>query len=336
MDQNYNNNHNLLVFIYKYRKHLLFIILLSAVISGIIAFIIPVKFKSTAVIYPSNTSSMRSLLDNNVSSKSIVDFGDEEKTEQLLEVLNSEKIRNFIIEEYDLMHHYNIDPKKEKTPWTLLDKKYQKNFTFSKNKNMALEIEVLDQSPDTAALMAKSVLEVLDETMNAIAKKRAIQGFHVVENAYLKLENEIKSMEDSLNKIMSLGVINIESQSEVYTKAYADALLKNNTKVAQQIEKKLEVISDNGAKLTKIIAKLNFDLEKLSVLKGKYEQARADAQEHMDSFFTISSPYPAEKKSYPIRWLIVSISVFGALVLGIVVLVVFEEIQKIRANMPKL
>ena len=52
----------------------------------------------------------------------------------------------------------------------------EENISFKQNKNMAVEIVVLDHSPDTAALIAKELLTVLDKTVNQIQKERAVQG----------------------------------------------------------------------------------------------------------------------------------------------------------------
>ena len=68
-------------------------------VSGIAAFIfsgpafIKPKFKSTAVVYPSN----------------LIPYSSETSTEQLLQLFNSEDIRNGIIQKFDLAAHYGID-----------------------------------------------------------------------------------------------------------------------------------------------------------------------------------------------------------------------------------
>ncbi|MCD6366584.1 MAG: hypothetical protein J7L46_03490, partial [Bacteroidales bacterium] len=42
----------------------------------------------------------------------------------------------------------------------------------------------------------------------------------------------------------------------------------------------------------------------------------------------VSSPIPADKKSYPVRWVILMLSVLGAFLFSFIALVFYESIQK--------
>jgi hypothetical protein len=52
----------------------------------------------------------------------------------------------------------------------------------------------------------------------------------------------------------------------------------------------------------------------------------------MSNVFVISHAVPADKKAYPVRWLIVLVSTFGAFVLGCIVLLILEKYQNQKAN----
>lgn len=330
-NNNIFNNSALYIFMYKYRLQFLIVLAVSILSSSIASFFIQDKFKSVAIIYPSSTSSSSSLFNEN--SRNIVEFGDEEKTEQLLEILNSEKIREHLVKKFDLIRYYNIQ---SKSPQYALNEIFKDNFSFRKNKNMALEISVLDQNPDTAALMANEVLVILDDVINTIRKKRAKQGLQIVENAYLKLKNEIDLMEDSLNKIMAKGIIHIPSQSEAYNTTYAEAILLNNKNAMVELKKNIDNLSKNGGPFVILRDRIELEMGKLSGLKWKYEEAKAEAEEKIDNFFVVTHPFPSEKKSYPIRWLIVAISSLCALILAYIILLVYDESIKVRAENPEL
>src|SRR2546421_647761 len=85
---------NLLLFIYKWRKPLIIIALIAAAASSVISLIIPNKYKSTVILFPTTTSSVsKALLDNNPNAKQdILQFGAEEEAEQMIQVLNSDDI----------------------------------------------------------------------------------------------------------------------------------------------------------------------------------------------------------------------------------------------------
>ncbi len=325
------NNSALYIFLFKYRYQFIIVITISILGSSAASFFIQDKFKSVAIIYPSITTSTTSLFNEN--SKNIVEFGDEEKTEQLLEILNSEKIREHLVKKFDLIKYYKI---KSKTPQHELNEIFKENFSFKKNKNMALEITVMDHQPDTAALLTNEVLIILDDVINSIRKKRAQQGLQIVENAYLKLKGEIEVLEDSLNKLMSRGIVDIPSQSEAFNTTYAEAILLNNKNAMVELKKNIDNLSYNGGAFVILRDRIMLEMSRLSILKTKYEEAKVGAEEKIDNFFVVTHPYPAKKKSYPIRWLIVTISTLSTTILAYIILILYDQSIKVRAENPEL
>ena len=334
-DQPYFDTSNLYVFIYKYRKLLISAVVLSAVISTVVSLNIQEKYKAEASIFPSNTSSIAKVLinPNYGGMADIMGLGEEERSEQLLEFLSSDKLRSKVIEEFDLMHHYKIDDQESETPYHDLYETFESNITFTRNKNMAVVIEVMDHSPDTAALLASAILRTLDDVMNDIQKERAIQGFKIVEKSYLKSKAELDEVQDSLKSIMGKGVLNVQSQSEVYGDAYAQAIAKNNLSAIKALEEKMELLSKYGSQYLSLREYIETETVRLTELKAKYEEAKVDANERVKNFFVVKSPFAPEKKSYPVRWLIVALSVIGTLLSGILGILFFEQFQKVRAQL---
>lgn len=335
LNERYFDSSSLYVFLYKYKVHLAFIFFLSILISGLVSLNIQEKYKSIAVIYPSNTSSVaKALISSRFGGKSdIMEFGEEEKSEQLLEILNSDKVTTKVIERFNLMNHYGVSSEETETPNYDLHEIFEDNISFKQNKNMAVEVVVLDHSPDTAALIAKSILNILDDVVNNIQKERAKQGYQVVKKTYFNLLADLKILEDSLAYIMSKGVLDLESQAEVFSNAYAQAISKGNEKAIKALEEKIAVLSKYGAASISLSEKLENERIRLSELKGKYEEAKVDAESNIQNFFIVTNPSAAEKKSYPIRWLIVLLSVFGSLFSGIIAIFFYEQVQKVRVQL---
>src|SRR3990167_5486308 len=95
---------SLLVFLYGWRKPILILTAIGTVASIIVSLAIPSKFKSTVILFPSTTSSIsKALLSNNPSQNDdILKFGEEEDAEQMLQILHSSKIRDRIIQKFEL------------------------------------------------------------------------------------------------------------------------------------------------------------------------------------------------------------------------------------------
>jgi len=336
LDEDYFDSSSLYVFLYKYKFQIALIILFSGLISSIVSVTIQEKYKSYAVIYPSSTSSVAKALvsSSRFGGKSdIMEFGDEEKSEHILEILNSDKVKNKIIQQFNLMSHYGIDDDNSSTPNFDLNESYDDNVTFERNRNMAVVITVLDHSPDTASKITTALLVALDDVMNEIQKERAIQGFNIVKTAYLNLSKEVSEMEDSLSFIMGKGVLDVNSQSEVYGDAYAQAISKGNKTAEKALGAKLALLSKYGAKNISLRNALLNERKRLSELKGKYEEAKIDAESRLQNYFRITNPFAAEKKAYPIRWLIVVMSVLGALFTGVITIVLYEQFQKLKTQL---
>ena len=328
----------LFTLILKYRKPLLVIAVLSIVLSAIFSgpyFITPL-YKSEVVLYPTASNSISKVLlsDNFNNSKDILEFGEDEQTEQMLQVLNSNKIRDRIIEKYDLMNHYDISSK-AKYKYTELYDTYKDNFRFRRTEFMAVQITVLDKDAQLASDMANDVAKLLDSTINGMQKAVAIKAFKIVGNEYNQLKNEVKTKEDSLTKLRELGVHDYESQAEMFNRQLAIEMAKGNKNGVERLQKKLDVLAHYGGAYVSLRDALEHDKKQLSELKAKYEEAKVDAEETLPHTFIVSNAYKAEKKAYPIRWLIVVISTLAALLLAIVVLGINDFIREERSDNSK-
>jgi len=327
---NYNfDSSDLLLLIFKNFKPLFIICVIAFIVSAIISLTITPKYKSTVILFPTASSSVsKALLTNNVDSEGILIFGEEEDAEKLLQVLNSDEIRYKIIEKYDLMNHYGIDST-SKYPLTNIYNEYKDNISFKRTEFMSVEIEVLDEDPQFAAEIANDIASLLDSTMNRMRRERARKALKIVEREYLTLKNQIETLEDSLKTIRKKGVHDYESQSEVFNAAYAIALAEGNVKGVEILEKKLEVLAENGGMYVFIKNFLEFETEQLSDLKAKYAEAKVEAEQNLPNKYIVDHAFKAEKKSYPIRWLIVMISTISTFFLALFMLIILNHYKKV-------
>lgn len=322
---------NFIIFLYQWRKPLIIIMAIALVASIIFShpFFITPKFKSTVILYPTSSSSIaKALLSENVSAtQDVLQIGEEEQTEQMLQILGSSIIRDKIIEKYNLMDHYEID-RDYKYKRTELFKTYDNNITFRRTEYMAVKITVLDKDPVVAADIANNIAELLDSTKNFMQKERAIRAFYIVEAEYLELKGWIQSMEDSLTSLRKLGVHDYESQAEMINQQLAIELARGNAKGVDALEARLSNLAKYGGPYVSIRDQLEFEKKQLSDVKAKYEEAKIDAEEVLPQKFVVEGAYPAEKKSYPIRWIIVLVSTFSSFILGILVLAVLDSLSR--------
>jgi len=105
-------------------------------------------------------------------------------------------------------------------------------------------------------------------------------------------------------------------------------LAKGNKNGVKVLEDRLETLALYGGPYVSIRDQLEHEKKQLSEVKAKYEEAKIDAEEVLPQKFIVESAYPAEKKSYPIRWIIVLVSTFSAFILGILILAVLDSLSR--------
>lgn len=323
------NSTNFFLFLWNWRKTFLIVIAVAAIISGAASFLITPKFKSTVILFPTATNSISKALlaENNGGQDDVLGFGAEEEAEQLLQILNSSKIRNKIIERYQLFKEYDIDTT-DKFKNTKVIKEYNDNITCKLTEFMGVEITVLDKNPEVAANIANTISDLLDSTKNAIQKERAVKGFQIVKQTYDQFQKEMKELQDSLNFIRSKGVHDYETQAEMINQELAIQLGKGNAQGVKRLEDKLAVLAQYGGTYVKLRDELQNRTEQLGKIKAKYDEAKVDAEQYIAQKFVVDTAFKAEKKATPVRWLIVVVSAFAAFLLSILVIIFIENVYK--------
>ena len=88
----------------------------------------------------------------------------------------------------------------------------------------------------------------------------------------------------------------------------------------------ITALEDSLRSTNKSIYRYELDLQKenLRILKTKYDDARINATESIPHKFVITQAYPADKPSYPLRWVIVIVTVIATLIIVTMVLAAFE------------
>jgi LPS O-antigen subunit length determinant protein (WzzB/FepE family) len=335
-DQDYQKNFdstNLIMFLLRYRKPLIIISFAAAVVSSVVSLLIQEKYLSTVILFPAATNSIsKSLMVEDFSGKQDINaFGEEEEAEQLLQILNSDEIEGYIREKYNLMKHYGYKPD-EKFALTNTVKEYQDNVTFKRTEFNSVRIDVLDHNKDTAAMIANDISDRLDYVRTRMQHERAQQGLRIIEQAYLQMQEYMKGMEDSLTTIRRMGLTDFEVEIEQLTKAYYEALAKGNTSVVNQLQKKIDIFQEYGSAYLSLTENLEFEREQLALLRAKYEETKADAEESLTTKFVVNKAWAAEKKAYPIRWLIVLVSTLSAFLVSVLGIIAIENFKKFKIS----
>tara|TARA_B100001093_G_scaffold238654_1_gene228619 strand:- start:121 stop:1098 length:978 start_codon:yes stop_codon:yes gene_type:complete len=325
MNSSINQSFDLISFLWAKKKSILIISFIAIVVSAIVSLLIEEKFESTVTLYPAKTSSV-TFSEVTSEDQSVSKFGEEEEAEQMLQILESSSIRNKIIGKYNLLNHYEIDNESKYTN-TELNLTYYENINFKRNNNGAVLITVRDKSPDTAALIANDIAALFDSSKNAMIHERAMTDFKIKEEKLNKLKKDMQILRDTMSSLSSIGVVTDDAY-QALTQAYIDA---KDKPTKESFKKKIQMTEKYGAILKSFQVKVEFLSERLATMETSYEQAESDANSYLSHKFIVEKAFAAEKKAYPIRWLIVAMSTISAILLTIVGLLFRKKIMQLNS-----
>lgn len=280
-------------------------------------------------MFPTTSSTVsKNLLGDNYSGRTTMyEIGEEEQSEQLIQILNSEEIRDRIIEKYNLMAHYGIE-KDIKYPMTELHAAYKSNINFELTQYLSVIISVYDADPQIAADIANDISSLVDTVYNKMLKQRAIEGAVLVKKEYDEMLKAYTAIEDSMDIIRSLGVINYEAQAERYHEALGKAINDGNKSAQKIFEEKLAILAKYGGAYVDTRDELNLMIQRLATMDKRYKEAQLEAEQDLSHIFIVDTATVSEKKAYPKKSIIVIISVLSAFLLTLITLIITENIKK--------
>lgn len=320
---------DLLLFLWKQRKPVILLTLLGAVVSIVVSLLLTPKFAAEVILYPTSRASVsRSLISTTGGNQNdLLSIGEEEETEQMLQILQSDQISDKLIKRFDLLNHYRI-PEDSKIKYTLLNNRMKKNITFRKTEYMAVRIRVMDEDPVTAAAMANEVAVLLDSTVNRMQKKKALEALKIVEREYFTMQQEISALEDSLSKLGSLGIYDVESQSQGLQEAYLEAVRRGDKQLAAALNRKMVTLGEYGSNYLFLKELLANESVRFSSLKEKYAEARVDADQNLPHTYIVKRAEVPEKKAWPRRSLIVITATVASFLFAIVLLLLLDAVRQ--------
>lgn len=311
---NFFDNQNLLEILWKWKKHLIVVGFLAVTLSAIFSsstFIQP-KFKSVARIYPSNN---------------IYTFSDESESEQLLEIINSQDIKLRVIDAFNLNEVYKIN-KQDPLYLTYMLAEFNDNVSFKKTEYETVEIQVLDINPQRACTMCDSIIKFLDEKVRSMHSVKYYEVVVIAKKDLHKINQEIDSISASMNELRrDYRILDYDAQAEEITKGMVKVLVdqKKNTPGGKEIDQWMKNLSEKGGDFVFLKSQLENLYHERDSVKQAYDWSLSNAQKKIVYAQPVQKPVPADKKSYPVRWLIVLVSTFAALFCAMLVILLLEN-----------
>ncbi|MFN5628595.1 MAG: hypothetical protein ACK48W_04835 [Bacteroidota bacterium] len=303
-------NIKLLNLLLKWKFHLLVTFSVSCIIAAIFSssFFITPRFKSVGIIYPSN----------------IAQYSNESMTEQMIEMMKSGFVKDSMIKEFNLFERYNIGENVQDKN-DRINKIYKEIISIDKTEFEAVSISVLDKDPAVSKKMVEKLIYFTDVLIKKLQSQKLLE---VVEMNKMGLYR-VKSQLDSVNKSLDMfrreySILDYSIQLEQVSKNYYKSLASSG-KGLDEMRKMLDVLKLKGSEY-EFLNNRSISLSKYyALLETEYLKSLRDYERNFTYSNIISDPIKPDKKSYPVRWIIVLSSGLSALFLGFLLILNYER-----------
>lgn len=316
----------LIQFIWKKKTPLLIITGIAAIVSIVVSFLITPLYLSSAIVFPAASSNVSFDAQRNVKAAAM-DFGEEEQAEQLVQILQSSRIKDRIVKKYHLLADYEIsenDPNK----YYKLNKAYYGNFSFNRTRFGSIQIDVLDKDPKKAAAMANDIVDLIDTVKNEMIRERTLPAFEINLRKKKQMEHERDSLLTRLEDLAQLGVLPNDVRATLY-----QALVDSKSPAEKaEIQRKLDINARYGSVYDGLEYQRNEKIVKIEDFRVSYEQAESDANAKFNHKFVVERAVVADRKEKPKRMIIVLVSTIGGFIFGLFFLLIQQRLKELQLN----
>lgn len=279
------NFFDLLLTLLKNKVTIIFIVISLTLIALIISLIWPHTYKSSSEIVqvqdsgaPATGGLLQSLTSFSISGSKV-------GGETMLVVLNSQTLREKIINEFDLFEVYDAEILEAvlKTLDGNLSVEEVREGGFGFNPVVSIKISVTDGDPERARDMNQFILGELDSTLRGLNRAATLETLEVLEERFAQNQEELREAEINLNQYQNkYGIINVPSQIQSTVENLAN--LKASI---TQAEVELSILGRNLDPASSAYRAKSIELEELRNAFRSLVQQSEDLSSVDDSFFSL-------------------------------------------------
>ncbi len=215
------------------KKTFLAVFIATFIISTIVAFLLPVYYKSSCVFYPLSPKSYDPRMRFSYNME-LYGMGDD--ADRTITLAESGYIGNYIINKYNLAARYNYDTS-DALEALNLNKEYKANLLVEENNKGAIMVSFFDQSPDTAALIVNDIVKQINDINKSVIIDANLKQFTL----YKKWMDEKYKGLDSMSKIMgAMNALKGSAQQDVVSMEMFNTYAK-----LKEAQTNLETIQDD-------------------------------------------------------------------------------------------
>lgn len=316
-----SNRDNLLgVFstVYRWRKAIRNICLITLVGSIVITLLLDNYYKATTIFYPASPELANPELIFGYTSKVTDYFGSDRDLDRMVEIAVSNEVVDYMVTKFSLYDHYDIDSTSKEGPYKVR-KRFRKLYSVLKNRNDAVELSIEDTDAPMAAAMANAARDKVNLIGQRLIKSSQATLLATFEDNMKRKKLELTILGDSLNYLKKFyNIYDPGSQggllAENLTKAESEIvrgrarleILENNPEIPQDTiqylkanvrayERELSRLTSPGVKDDRLnLERFNEGLPQVSILNDLHFQGRKQLSYDLERYNQILAAYKTD------------------------------------------
>jgi len=252
---------------FKWLKPIAYLCIGVGIGTAAISLLLSNYYESTTTFYANSVDQAKPGQIFGTSTRDIEFYGDDRDNDRLLTIAESNDLKDYMIQTFDLYKHYDIDPTKERAAYNV-QQKFNKYYNVIKTKRDAIELSIEDTDKELAAKMVNAAREKIDELAVKIIKGQLKNFQSSLEKNIAEKNNQLAILGDSILALRTrYGVYSTESQGETF----ATQILTAESKLAGATAK-LKSLKASGAPrdtLAQIAANIAGFKSQTSILKQR-------------------------------------------------------------------
>ena len=279
----------------KWLKPIALVTALAAILTAGLSLTMPNYYESVVVFYPANPA----LLDQSIFKKDGLEkptfmFGTKVDLDRILSLGKSSELIGYAISKYKLFDHYKVDPNSSNADFKV-GKKFKGNYKIQKNPEGAIELHMMDQSPEKAADWANDMAFKIDQMNRDIIFGKKEDQIAILETEVNNKQQQVRSLTDSINQLMRVN------PQDTITLNIVKSFLKNT-------------------------------VEDLKTTQSKRDQNKAVINQAVETVYYFERAVPAKRKAKPARSIIVIASTLFTLFMMSLVAVFLEKYKEYKTE----
>jgi capsule polysaccharide export protein KpsE/RkpR len=266
----------------------------------------PPRYMSRAVVYPVNLNS----------------YSVETRTDQLLQLLESNSIRDSLIKKFDLGTAYEIDTT-AKGGYFALYNEFMERVDISKTTYESVRIEIVDEDPRRARNMVLGMLDQVNLLARRLQREKSYEVLTISQRSLDHAKAKLDSVEAQLDTLRNRdGILDYYSQVKELTKGYM-RLIATGAPAARlaEVRQLIDDMERKGGEFRSLSELSNLFRNNYDRLLTEHERVINDVTKELTYTNVVVYPEVSDKKVYPVRWLVLVLTVASSLLLAYLLLI---------------